>query len=201
MTRLRRDLSIISEWIKPSSHILDLGCGDGALLSHLAQSRQVTGYGVEIDIDNVVACMQAGVNVIQSDLDETGLAQFDDGAFNYVVMTQTLQAINKPDLVLEEMVRVGNEAIVTFPNMGHWRVRLSLAMGRMPVTDHLPHSWFNTPNVHLCTLKDFEDLCEQLGIDILQREVGDDDNERQMGMRAFPNLMGKIAFYRIRKKA
>lgn len=197
---LRRDLSIISEWIRPSSHVLDLGCGDGALLKHLADARQTTGYGVEIDVDNVVKCMQAGINVIQSDLDVTGLGQFGDGVFDYVVMTQTLQAIHRPDVLLEEMVRVGKEAIVTFPNMGHWRVRLSLARGRMPVTDHLPHNWFDTPNIHLCTLRDFEDLCDSLGIAVLQRTVGDDRNERQFGMRLFPNLMGEIAFYRIRKK-
>lgn len=194
---MRTDLQIIAEWIEPGSRVLDLGCGDGTLLAHLEKERNITGYGLEIDDDNIVAAMDKDVNVIQTDLDNGLSVFFDEDSFDYVIMTQTLQAIHHPDRLLEEMLRVGREGIVTFPNMGHWRNRLHLALkGRMPVSRTLPHEWFDTPNIHLCTIHDFEALCAERGIHILQRQVVDYSHRSHHGMRFFPNFLGEIALYR-----
>lgn len=200
MSELRSDLQIICEWIRSDSRILDLGCGDGTLLRHLKDSRNVNGYGLEIDNSNIARCVEAGVNAIQSDLNE-GLSDFDADSFDYVVMTQALQAVRYPDKLLTEMLRVGREGIVTFPNFGYWRSRLQLLLGgHMPVTKTLPSEWFNTENIHLCTLTDFEKLCESLGIEILQRTVVDREHRSSPGMHLLPNLLGEIAIYRFRKK-
>ncbi len=194
---MRADLEIISEWIKTGSRILDLGCGDGTLLEHLRDTRNTTGYGLEIDNSNIVTCISRKLDVIQTDLD-AGLSEFfDEGSFDYVIMTQTLQAIHHPDKLLDEMLRVGREGIVTFPNMAHWKSRLQLALsGRMPRTRTLPHEWYDTPNIHLCTLRDFEKLCEQHNIHILQRTTVDYAHRANIGIRLFPNLLGEIALYR-----
>ncbi len=198
MSELRPDLAIISEWIKPGSRVLDLGCGDGTLLAHLARERDVDGYGLEIDPDNVEQCIRRGVNVIQSDLDDGLSDYFDDDSFDYVVMSQALQAMFYPDRLLREMLRVGREGIVTFPNFGHWKVRLQLALGgHMPVSSALPNEWYNTPNIHLCTLKDFEILCARLGLHVLQRTVVDHAHRKEI--TTFPNLFGEIALYRCHK--
>ncbi len=200
MSTLRPDLAIISEWIQPGSRVLDLGCGDGMLLDHLRDSRNVDGYGLEIDPDNVVRCIQRGVNVIQSDLDAGLTDYFDDNSFDYVVMTQTIQAVHYPSRLLSEMLRVGREGIVTFPNFGHWSSRMQLALGgRMPHSRALPNEWYDTPNIHLCTLKDFEALCHRLEIDILQRNVVDTAHRSSLGMKLLPNLLGEIALYRFRR--
>lgn len=197
MSALRPDLAIISEWIKPGSRVLDLGCGDGTLLAHLKRERAVDGYGLEIAPGNVVSCMDKGVNVIQTDLDAGINDFFDEASFDYVVMTQTLQAMSYPEQLLKEMLRVGREGIVTFPNFGHWRARVQLALGgHMPLSSALPNQWYNTPNIHLCTLKDFEALCRQLGIRILQRSVVDHTHRYRLGGRLLPNLLGEIAIYR-----
>jgi methionine biosynthesis protein MetW len=137
MPSLRPDLALISEWIPPGSRILDLGCGDGSLLRHLAHTRHVHGYGLEIDPDNVARCIENGVQVIHADLDD-GLRDFENQSFDVVVMTQALQALQRPDLAIEEILRVGRLGIVTFPNFGHWRVRSQLLRGQMPVTPTLP---------------------------------------------------------------
>jgi methionine biosynthesis protein MetW len=150
--------------------VLDLGCGDGTLLKYLQQSRGVTGYGVEIDDGNVLACVNNGVNVIQGDL-ERGLAEFADGSFDFVVLSQTLQAMRNTERIVREMLRVGRAGIVTFPNFGHWKNRLQILRGRMPVSDKLPFEWFDTPNIHLCTVADFERFCEERGIRIVSRAV------------------------------
>jgi methionine biosynthesis protein MetW len=193
MSELRPDLAIISEWITPGSRVLDLGCGDGTLLAHLKREREVDGYGLEIAPDNVVSCIDKGVNVIQTDLDAGISDFFDENSFDYVVMTQTLQAMYYPD----QLLRVGREGIVTFPNFGHWRARAQLALGgHMPVSTALPNQWYNTPNIHLCTLKDFEALCAKLGIRILQRSVVDHAHRYRLGGRLLPNLLGEIAIYR-----
>ena len=195
---LRADLAIIADWIKAESKVLDLGCGDGTLLAYLRDQRSVLGYGLEISPFNVEDCVDKDVNVIQADLNDGLKAYFTDNSFDCVIMSQTLQATEKPDELIEEMLRVGREGIVTFPNMAHWRARLQLGLkGVMPVTKNLPNQWFNTPNVHLCTLNDFEVLCKKHGIHILQRTVVDHSHKRGSWlMNLFPNLLGEIAIYR-----
>ena len=196
---MRADLSIISEWIKPGSRVLDLGCGDGTLLKHLQDTRQISGYGLEIDDDNVTRCIATGVNVIQTDLD-TDLSDFDDHSFDYVIMTQTLQAVRRPYQLLERMLRMGHEGIVTFPNFANWRNRVQLALGgRMPLSRALPNPWYNTPNIHLCTARDFEKLCRERGFDVLQRVVVNHAHRRSIGSYLLPNLLGEIALYRFRR--
>jgi methionine biosynthesis protein MetW len=196
MSALRPDLAIISQWIRPGSRVLDLGCGDGTLLKHLQDERQVSGYGLEIDHDNVVACIRNNVDVIQTDLD-AGLNDFDPDSFDYVVMTQTLQAVSYPQRLIQEMLRIGRQGIVTFPNFGYWRVRMHLALkGRMPVSSALPHNWYDTPNIRLCTLRDFEALCRERGIRILERHVLDHAHHERRFSRLLPNLLGEVAMYR-----
>ena len=197
MSELRPDLAIISEWIAPGSRVLDLGCGDGTLLAHLREQRQVDGYGLEIAPGNIVSCIEKEVNVIQTDLDAGISDFFDEASFDYVVMTQTLQAMVYPDQLLKEMLRVGREGIVTFPNFGHWRARAQMVLGgHMPVSTALPNQWYNTPNIHLCTLKDFEALCAKLRIRILQRSVVDHAHRYRLGGKLLPNLLGEVAIYR-----
>lgn len=200
MNELRPDLAIISEWIEPGSRVLDLGCGDGTLLDYLKCERDVDGYGLEIDPGNIVACVQRGVSVIQSDLDAGLTDYFDDNSFDYVVMTQTLQAMHYPSRLLREMLRVGRQGIVTFPNFGHWQSRMQLALGgHMPISRALPNQWYDTPNIHLCTLKDFEQLCSELNIAILQRNVVDTAHRSNIAMTLFPNLLGELALYRFQR--
>ncbi len=197
---LRPDLEIICEWIKPDTRILDLGCGDGTLLTHLRKTRNVTGYGLEIDMSNVLQCVTRNVRVIQTNLDEGITEFFDENSFDYVVMTQTLQAIQHPEKLLEEMMRIGKEGIVTFPNMAFWKSRLQLGLGgKMPITRTLPHAWYDTPNIHLCSINDFENLCKQLRIKIIQRTAVDYAHRHRLGINLFPNLLGEIALYRFSK--
>lgn len=194
---MRPELEIISQWIHPGAHVLDLGCGDGALLAYLRDQRRVSGYGLEINPDKILKCIHAGVNVIQADL-EAGLSDFDDNSFDYVVMTQTLQAVRHTEGLLDEMLRVGREGIVTFPNFGYWRCRAQLALkGLMPVSKLLPHEWYNTPNIHLFTIRDFEELCRRKSIEVLQRTVMDSAHRSSPGSRLFPNLLGELALYRL----
>ncbi len=195
---LRPDLAIINDWISPDSRVLDLGCGDGTLLAHLIEHRQVSGYGLEIEDSNISLCLNKGLNVLQINLDE-GLADFNNNAFDYVIMTQALQAVSYPDKLLDEMLRVGGEVIVTFPNFGHWRSRMNIALqGRMPLSYALPHAWYNTPNIRLCTLNDFEALCEKKSIRIAQRTVVNHAHRSTLAMRWLPNFFGEIALYRLK---
>ncbi len=191
---LRPDLAFISEWIKPGSRILDLGCGDGTLLAHLARTRQVHGYGLEIDPGNIARCLDQGVNVIEADVDD-GLSDFGDRSFDYVVMTQALQATQRPDQVVSEILRVGRTGIVTFPNFGHWKVRAALARGRMPTTPALPSTWYGTANIHLCTVADFEDLCRERGWRIQRRSLLDHARRDDWALRLMPNLLAEVALY------
>lgn len=166
--RLRPDLLRIAQWIDPGSRTLDLGCGDGTLLEHLKLTRNVTGVGVEIDDERVLASTRRGVDVIQQNL-EDGLALFSDKCFDTVVLSQTLQSMHRTEHILLEMARVARYGIVSFPNFGYFPHGISLLRGRMPVTGQMPYAWYNTPNIHLCTLKDFEDLATRLGLQILER--------------------------------
>ncbi|MFW5698952.1 MAG: methionine biosynthesis protein MetW [Planctomycetota bacterium] len=146
---------LIMQFVPPNARVLDLGCGSGELLERLVRERGVTPQGVEIDAMEVVACIERGVPVLQADIDE-GLKQFPDATFDVVVLEETLQTLRRPDRLLEEMLRVGRHGVVTFPNFAHWRVRLDLVLhGHMPVTRQLPHSWYDTPNIHLCSINDF----------------------------------------------
>ena len=195
---MRPDLEIIVDWIRPDSQVLDLGCGDGELLHHLAQSHNTWGVGMEIDNRYVVDCIKKGVNVITSDLDAGLTNYFADKTFDYVVMTQTLQAIRHPERLLEEMLKIGSVGIVTFPNMGHWHCRWQLAKGKMPVTRALPSTWFNTDNIHLCTIADFEALCADKGIHIHRRALLDWSLGRRNTLsRLSANLFAETAIYQI----
>ena len=188
---MRADLEAIVKWVPQGARVLDLGCGDGALLRHLWQAREAPGYGVEIDDRSVVACVANDVNVIQADL-ESGLSLFADRSFDCVILSQTLQAMRHQEAILREMLRVGREAIVSFPNFGHWSARLQVMLGRMPVSKALPYEWYDTPNLHHCTIADFEDLCRRVGVRIRERLVLHDGKPVTM----MPNLLGSLAVYR-----
>ncbi len=193
---LRADLTIIAGMVRPGSRVLDLGCGDGTLMKALARERGVRGYGIEIDDANVLAALINGVNVLQGNL-ERGLASFADGSFDTVLLSQTLQAMHGIEALLQDMVRVGREAVVSFPNFRYAPHFRQLEAGHMPVSDSLPHQWHNTPNVHLCTLADFEDLCGKLGLDIVERVALAEGRP----VHAEPNVNGELAIYRIRSGA
>ena len=175
--------------------VLDLGCGDGSLLSFLRHTRDIRGYGVEIDDSNVLACFNNGVNVIQSDL-ELGLQSFESDSFDYVVLSQTLQAVKHTEGIVKEMLRVSKEAIVSFPNFGYWKNRFQVILGHMPVSETLPYQWFDTPNIHNCTLGDFEQFCSQHGARILERRI----MSRSRQVTLLPNLFGMLAFYRFEEQ-
>ena len=190
----RADFAAIAAWVRTGAKVLDLGCGDGSLLKYLAGTRNARGYGVEINDVNVEVCIKNDVNVIQMDL-EAGLSIFESNSFDCVILSQTLQAMKHTETIVREMLRVGRQGIVTFPNFGHWRHRLQVIRGRMPVSDELPYQWYDTPNIHLCTLKDFERFCEEQGIRILERVVI--DNGQTIAL--FPNLLGSLAVYRFER--
>jgi methionine biosynthesis protein MetW len=187
----RPDFAAIAQWVAPGARVLDLGCGNGSLLRYLWQARNAPGYGVEIDDQRVLACVANDVNVLQVDL-ESGLSLFADGSFDCVVLSQTLQAMRHQEAILREMLRVGREVIVSFPNFGHWSARLQVLLGRMPVSETLPYEWYETPNLHHCTITDFEDLCRKLGFRIRERLV----LSQGKPVTVMPNLLGSLAVYR-----
>ena len=190
----RADFAAIANWVKSGARVLDLGSGDGTLLKFLAERRDTIGYGVEIDDDGILACVRNSVNVIQGDL-ERGLSGFADGSFDYVILSQTLQAVRSSERVVREMLRVGREGIVTFPNFGYWRNRLQVMFGNMPISDKLPYAWFDTPNIHLCTITDFESFCSNHDVRILERIVMRGGN----AVTLMPNLLGSLAVYRFER--
>ncbi|OZY87614.1 methionine biosynthesis protein MetW [Cellvibrio mixtus] len=195
---MRIDLNEIQHWITQGSRILDLGCGDGTLLKFLIDTKQVQGYGLEIDAEQINACIDKGLNVIEQNLDR-GLGNFADKSFDTVLMTQALQTLHFPHLVLDEMLRVGKECIVTFPNFGHWKARFYLATrGRMPVSDLLPYEWYDTPNIHFCTFKDFEVLCRERNIKVIHRQVVNEQSGQTL-KDFMPNLFGETAIYHLSK--
>lgn len=188
---MRPDLVRIASWIEPGSRVLDLGCGDGALLAHLRDERGVRGAGVEIDDGHVITCVRRGVEVIQQNL-EDGLALFDDKQFDTVVLSQTLQSMHRTEHILREMARVAAAGIVSFPNFGYWPHGWSILRGRMPVTGQMPYQWYNTPNIHLCTLEDFERLAADLGLRIIERATFHEGRE----IRFLPAWRSTLAVYR-----
>jgi len=163
---IRSDLETIVDWVEPGSRVLDVGCGDGELLHALVHRKQVDGRGIELSMDGVRASVARGLAVIQGDAD-TDLKDYPSDGFDYVILSQTLQATRHPRIVLDHLVRIGRHAIVSVPNFGYWRVRVDLLLrGRMPVTDRLGHEWYETPNIHFCTLADMVALCQTMGITI-----------------------------------
>jgi methionine biosynthesis protein MetW len=189
----RADFRTIARWVEPNSSVLDLGCGDGSLLSLLTEELDITGYGIEINDAGVLACAQKGVNVIQQNL-EDGLRLFEDHSFDLAVLSQTLQTIHQTAAILRETVRVARHAIVSFPNFGYWPHRLEVLRGRMPVSKALPYQWHNTPNVRVLTIEDFEALAPEVGIEIIERSVLHGGKTIRWGH----NWRGSLAVYRVR---
>jgi len=193
----RPDFEVIAGWIEPGHRVLDLGCGDGSLLRHLIDDRGVHGWGVEIDDANILAAISSGINIIQGDL-EKGLGVFADQAVDHVVLSRTLQTVRHTENILLEMLRVGREAVVSFPNFAYWKNLRSVLDGRMPVSEDLPYQWYDSPNVRFFTLLDFEALCQRMGLIIRERRVLDEhgqpvdnDDEREL------NFLGSLAVYRL----
>ena len=190
---VRADFALIAQWVAPNAKVLDLGCGDGSLLSQLRKTHNIRGYGVEKDDANWLKAMNNGVDVIQMDL-ESGLSGFEAQSFDVVILSQTLQAVLNTEAIVHEMLRVGREVIVTFPNFGYWRHRVQILTGNMPVSDNLPYQWYDTPNVHLCTINDFDNFCRKSNIKVQQRLVLTDKKE----VHLMPNIRGNLAMYRLR---
>lgn len=191
---LRPDLSLIADWIAPGSRVLDLGCGDGALMAHLQARKQCRGYGVEIDDAAVLRCVRRGVNVIQRNI-EAGLDMFAATQFDVVVLSMAIQATHRTEHVLREMTSVGRECIVSFPNFGHWFHAWSILRGRMPVSREMPYQWYDTPNLHLATALDFEDLLGKLGLRITASAFLADGRP----VRVFASQRSTQAIYRFRR--
>ncbi|GIZ52167.1 methionine biosynthesis protein MetW [Noviherbaspirillum aridicola] len=192
---LRADLAFIAHWVRPASHVLDLGCGDGVMLDYLQSDKHCIGYGVEIDDNKIPACVGRGVSVIQQDL-EAGLAMFADDAFDTVLCLSALQMMKNVEDVLAEIARVGREAIVSFPNFAYWPHRFALLRGRMPVSKSLPYEWYDTPNVRCATIFDFQELANKVGLEVLECIALHEGNP----VKFMPNWRGSLAVFRLRKK-
>lgn len=194
---MRFELTLLQNWIERGARVLDLGCGDGTLLAALRDNKQVEGLGVEIEADDITHCIARGISVVEQDLNAS-LGNFRNGSFDVVVMTLALQALRYPHRVLDEMLRIGSSGIVTFPNFGHWRARwYLLSRGRMPVSKFLPYAWYDTPNIHFCTVRDFEALCAEQGITILGRAMIGGGNSQGWLASLWPNLFAVTAVYHI----
>jgi methionine biosynthesis protein MetW len=199
---IRVDLQVIADMVTTGSRVLDVGCGDGALLDWLVHNKDVDGRGIEWSQAGVNACVRQGLSVIQGDA-ETDLRDYPSDAFDYVILSQTLQATFDPKTVLGEVVRIGRRAIVSFPNFGVWHIRLSLLWrGKMPVTDSLDSAWYETPNIHLCTIADFVELCEDLGI-VIEQSMVLDRHGRPRSLRGtgfLANLLGEQGLFVVSKR-
>ena len=195
--RERFDFAVIANWIPPGERVLDLGCGDGKLLRYLRETKGVMGYGVEIQHESVLGCIRNDVDVIQIDI-EGGLSGFENQSFNHVIISQALQAMHATERILGEMLRVAEEAVVSFPNFAYRANRAAIAEGHMPVSEDLPYEWYETPNVRFFTIADFESLCDKLDIEIRERLAFDEDGHL---VTDDPNLNGSLAFYRLGRKA
>ena len=198
----RVDLEVVANLIEPSAKVLDVGCGDGALLEFLQGDKQIDGRGIELSQRGVNECVSRGLSVIQGDADHD-LVFYPDNGFDYVILSQTLQATRNPKAVLDDLLRIGRHAIVSFPNFGHWRVRLSLMFkGRMPVTEDLPQSWYDTPNIHFCTIKDFVQLCDEINVK-MERAVALDLYGRPLRLNApwwFWNMFGEQGVFLLTRR-
>ena len=192
-------IEVIKDWIDKDSQVLDLGCGNGKILNILTKELGVTALGVEINQGNLNECIKSGLNVIQQNIDE-GLNNFSDRSFDVVIMSQTIQVLKEPKQALLEVTRIGKESIVTIPNFGHWAIRLDLLLsGRMPITGALPNNWHDTENIHLCTIRDFEVLCSECGIDILEKRFFNGSGKEKGLTQIIPNAFAATAIYKISK--
>ena len=193
---LRADLALIAHWVAPHARVLDLGCGDGEMLAYLQQEKQCNGYGVEIDDDKIPHCVARDVHVIQQNIEE-GLAMFADDAFDTVLCLSALQMMKHVEPVLRDIARVGREAIVSFPNFAHWPHRLSLMLGRMPVSESLPFQWYDTPNLRCATIDDFEDLAREVGLEVVDFVALSEEGNP---VSFLPHWRGSLAVFRLRKR-
>ena len=194
---IRYDLKLISDLIEPNSKVLDLGCGDGSLLMYLKKEKNVIPYGVEISEKGIIKCLARGVSVFQGDIDE-GLIDYKSNSFDYVILSQTLQVTKRPYYVLKEMLRVGKKCIVSFPNFGCYRIRIYLLFkGRMPKVKFLPYNWYDTPNIHHLTIKDFYDFCKVNNVRILKKIFLSNINKKHRKINFLPNLFAQYAIFLI----
>jgi methionine biosynthesis protein MetW len=195
LSTLRPDLAFIAHWVGDGAHVLDVGCGDGAMLRYLESGKRCTGYGIEIADDKLLESARRGINVLQHDM-ENGLGLFGDNSFDTVLCLSSLQMMQQVEALLRDIVRVGAEAIVSFPNFAYWPHRVALLRGRMPVSRTLPYQWYDTPNVRCATIYDFEELAEECGLEVLERVALADGKP----VTFLPNLRGSLAVFRLRKK-
>ena len=192
-------IEVIKNWTSTKSEVLDLGCGDGEILKTLEDELQINALGVEINQSNINICIQSGLNVIQQNIDD-GLGNFSDKSFDTVIMSQTIQVLKNPKQALLEVTRIGKESIVTIPNFGYWTTRLKLLfLGKMPITGSLPKTWYETENIHLCTIKDFEILCKECGIDIKEKKFFSSSGKENILTNTLPNFFATSAIYKISK--
>ena len=188
---------VIENWVNSGSRILDLGCGDGTILEALKLNKSIEGYGVEIDKENILACIEKGIDVIEQNIDE-GLSNFQDKSFDTVLVSQTIQVLKNPKLALEEITRIGHQSLIVIPNFGHWRSRLTVFLGgKMPVTETLPDKWYETQNIHLCTVADFENLCSELDIIVEEKKILNAKGEISILSSSWSNLLSSAVIYRL----